>query len=97
MMLFRLLGGSLIASSFYFLWIFVPMIALAPYGLFVGYTAVDFTEDGLKSIVYWRLLPGMALLSGRIFVLKKGVGGIPHRDNPNSCPCRHQTACPTSC
>lgn len=71
----RLLGLGLVASSFYFLWVFALAGVLVVYGLLSGGGpgAVDFAGDGPYNLVFTNVLPGAALLAGGIYVLKRST------------------------
>lgn len=70
----RLLGYGLMASSSYFLWLLAPMAVLFPYGLVTGgggSGGIDFTNDGFYRFIGLNMIPGTALLTSGMYVLKR--------------------------
>ena len=79
---YKLAGWGLIASSFYFTWVFFLIVAVVLYNLVTnggsgissgdnsGLTPVE-SISGFIKILYLNILLGPALIIGDIFVLKR--------------------------
>ena len=75
---YKLAGWGLIISSFYFTWIFFPIVAVVLYDLATtGGTGISTTLTPEESTAKWiemfftNIPPGMTLIIGGIFVLKR--------------------------